>query len=50
MIRKLLASLLASIVLVGVFGSMAGCSTVEGIGNDLQAGGRAIKNEVNERR
>ena len=48
MIKKLSASLLAALFLAGVFGTLAGCNTMEGAGKDIQAGGKAIKDEANE--
>jgi predicted small secreted protein len=50
MIKKLFAYSLASVIFAGLFGSLAGCNTVEGVGKDLQSGGQAIKNEANEQR
>ncbi|MDB5810065.1 MAG: Entericidin EcnAB [Betaproteobacteria bacterium] len=47
-IKKLSASLLAALFLAGVFGTLAGCNTVEGAGKDIQAGGKAIKDEASE--
>ncbi len=48
MINKILTSLLAALFVVGVFGTVAGCNTVEGVGKDIQKGGTAIKDEANE--
>ena len=48
MIRKESASILAALFLAGVFGSLAGCNTMEGAGKDIQAGGKAIKDEAKE--
>ena len=48
MIRKLGTSLLAALFFAGVFGTLAGCNTVEGAGKDIQAGGKAIKDEARE--
>ena len=48
MIRKLIASLLATLFITGVFGTLAGCNTVEGAGKDIQRGGEAIKDEARE--
>jgi entericidin B len=48
MIKKLTASLLAALFLAGVFGTLAGCNTVEGAGTDIQQGGKAIKDEARE--
>lgn len=48
MIRKIMAPLLAALFLTSVFGTLAGCNTVEGAGKDIQQGGRAISNESRE--
>ena len=53
MIRKFLASLLATLFLVGAIGTIAtlsGCNTMEGAGKDIEQGGRAIKDEAREQR
>lgn len=50
MIKRIISSLLAAFFLVGLFGSLAGCNTVEGAGKDIEQGGRAIKNEAREQR
>jgi len=48
MIKKLTAALLATLFLTGVFGSLAGCNTMEGAGKDIERGGAAITNEARE--
>lgn len=48
MFRKIVAQLLAVTFLAGVFGSLAGCNTVEGAGKDIERGGAAIKDEARE--
>lgn len=48
MINKMLTSLLAALFLAGLFGTVAGCNTVAGAGQDIEQGGRALKNEANE--
>ncbi len=48
MIRKLGTSLLAALFFAGVFGTLAGCNTIEGAGTDIQQGGKAIKEEARE--
>ena len=48
MIRKIFAYLLAACLLAGVFGTVAGCNTIEGAGQDIQQGGKAIKDEARE--
>jgi predicted small secreted protein len=48
MLKKILSPILAAVFLAGLFGSIAGCNTMEGIGTDIQQGGRAIKDEARE--
>jgi len=48
MMNKMLTSLLAALFLAGLFGTVAGCNTVAGAGQDIEQGGRALKNEANE--
>ena len=48
MIKKNTAALMATLFLSGVFGSLAGCNTMEGAGKDIERGGAAIKNEARE--
>lgn len=50
MIRKLTASLLAAIFVAGLLGSLAGCNTMAGAGQDIQQGGKALKDEANEQK
>ncbi len=50
MIKKFFSSLMAALILAGAFAVLAGCNTVEGVGKDLEQGGKAIKNEANEQR
>jgi predicted small secreted protein len=48
MIKKFSASLLATLFMAGLFGTLAGCNTMEGAGKDIQRGGEAIKDEARE--
>ncbi len=50
MIRKIIASLLATLFFGGLFGTLAGCNTMEGAGQDIQRGGKAITDEAREQR
>ena len=50
MTKRILSPLLAALFFAGLFGSLAGCNTVEGAGKDIEQGGRAIKNEAREQR
>ena len=45
-IRKVFSCLLAAFFLTGVFGTLAGCNTIEGAGQDIQQGGKALKDEA----
>jgi entericidin B len=49
MFKKLITQLLAS-RLTGLFGSLAGCNTMEGAGKDIEKGGRALQGEAREHR
>lgn len=48
MIKSIFARLLATMFLVGVFGALSGCNTMEGAGRDIQQGGKAISGEAAE--
>lgn len=48
MIRKIMASLMATLFVAGLFGTLAGCNTMEGAGKDIQQGGKAITDEARE--
>lgn len=48
MIRRILAPILATLFLASLFGTIAGCSTVEGVGKDIQQGGKAVTEEARE--
>jgi predicted small secreted protein len=50
MIKRILSPLLAALFVVGFFGSLSGCNTVEGAGKDIEQGGKAIKNEAREQK
>jgi len=50
MIRKIMVSLLATLFFAGLFGTLAGCNTIEGAGQDIQQGGKAIKDEAREQK
>ena len=50
MIKKLFASLLATLFFASVFATLGGCNTMEGAGKDIERGGKAIKDEARERR
>jgi entericidin B len=48
MIKRILAPLMAALFFVSFFGAIAGCNTVEGVGKDVEQGGRALKDEARE--
>jgi len=48
MVRKILASLLAGLSLVGTLSTLIGCSAVEGTGRAVQRGGQEIQEEARE--
>jgi entericidin B len=48
MIKKILAPLMAAAFLATTLGTLSGCNTVEGAGKDVEAGGKAIKDEARE--
>jgi len=50
MISKIMASLMAVLFVTGLFGTLAGCNTMEGAGQDIQRGGKAITDEAREQR
>ncbi len=50
MIKRVFAPLLAALFLVSFFGTLAGCNTMAGIGQDVEQGGKAIKDEAREKR
>ena len=50
MIKRMFSPLLAALLFASLFGSIAGCNTMEGAGKDIEQGGKAIKNEAREQR
>lgn len=50
MIKRIFAQLLTSFFFVGLFGTLPGCNTVAGIGQDIERGGQELKEEARERR
>ena len=50
MIKKLTAALLATLFLTGVFGSLAGCNTMEGAGKDIKQGGESIEKSAKKQK
>jgi len=50
MFKRITATLLATVFLAGSLGVLGGCNTVAGAGKDIEKGGKAIKDEANEKR
>jgi predicted small secreted protein len=50
MIKTIFVSILATLFLVGTFSTLTGCNTVAGAGKDIEQGGKAIKDEANEKK
>jgi predicted small secreted protein len=50
MIKRIFAPLLAALFFASFFGTLAGCNTVAGAGQDIEQGGRAVKEEAREKR
>lgn len=50
MIKRIFTLLLAALFFVGFFGTLAGCNTIAGAGQDIEKGGKAIKDEAKEKR
>lgn len=48
MIKKIIASVVGTVFVFGLFGSLAGCNTISGAGKDIEKGGEKIKNEADE--
>jgi predicted small secreted protein len=48
MTKRILVPLLAALSFAGFFGTLAACSTMDGLGQDIQHGGRAISSEARE--
>ncbi len=44
----MIKSILAMLVLAGVFGALAGCNTVDGMGKDLGAAGAATSDTARD--
>ena len=50
MIKRIFAPLLAALFFVSFFGTFTGCNTMAGAGQDIEQGGKAIKDEANEQK
>ncbi len=50
MFKRVFATLLTLLSIVGATAAVTGCNTIEGAGKDVQRAGTAIKDEANEHR
>lgn len=50
MVKRIFAPLLAALFFVGFSGTLAGCNTMAGVGQDVEQGGKAIKDGAREKR
>ena len=48
MIKRIFASLMAALFMCGIAGTLAGCNTVKGVGEDIQQGGQKLQDEAVE--
>ena len=48
MMRRILVPLMATLFLGTLFGTLAGCNTMEGAGKDVEQAGKAINKEAKE--
>ena len=44
MFKKIIGTMLASIFAVGIVTSVAGCNTMQGVGEDVEHGGQKLEN------
>jgi len=50
MFKRIFVSLVATLFFASLFGTLVGCNTVAGAGTDIEQGGKAIKDEANEKK
>ena len=50
MIRNTFTYILTAFFVVGTLGALTGCNTIEGVGKDIEHGGKAIKDEAKEQK
>jgi predicted small secreted protein len=50
MFSRIFVPLLTTLFLAGVIGTLSGCNTMEGVGKDIEQGGKAIKDEAKEQK
>ena len=48
MFKRIFVQLLTTLFLVSAVGALTGCNTMEGAGQDIQKGGKAISDEAKE--
>lgn len=44
----MLKRILATLLMLGVLGALAGCNTMHGLGQDIERGGDKLKNKADE--
>ena len=50
MFKRLMSALVTAAVASVCFGTLSACNTIAGVGQDIEKGGSAIKNEAKEKR
>lgn len=50
MIKRIFASLMATLLCCSMAGTLAGCNTVRGVGQDIERGGQKLQEEATEHR
>ena len=48
MFKTIFTSVLASIFVIGILGSVTGCNTIQGAGKDIERGGEKIQDKAEE--
>ena len=48
--KQIFVPLLATLFAASLLGNLVGCNTIEGAGQDIQQGGKAIKDEAREQK
>lgn len=48
MFKKIFASLLTAFFIAGTVVTLTACNTIAGAGQDIEKGGKAVKDEANE--
>ncbi|MDP1766592.1 MAG: entericidin A/B family lipoprotein [Methylotenera sp.] len=50
MLKKTFMFLITALFLAGTVATLTGCNTIAGAGQDIEKGGKAIKDEANEKK